>query len=280
MSDQSAPHLSNKPNALAFAFGEICLKAAVPVMRVYASEFTPAQKADRSPVTEADTLAEAIILDALQDVMPQTPVLAEESFSDGARPEIGHAFILVDPVDGTKEFIAKRDEFTINIAYIEDGCPVAGAVYAPALNRLYLGGETAFAANIAPGETLTADQLQAIEVRTRPEQGLTAIMSRSHPDKTTKAFADAHNVVETLSAGSSLKFCRLAEGQADLYPRFAPTMEWDTGAGHAVLAAAGGCVSNPDGSPFVYGKTDSGFLNGAFIGWAVSEPQLNPAFSA
>lgn len=259
---------------LAFAFGEICLTAAIPVMEVYASEFTPEQKEDRSPVTEADRRAEVIILDALKKLLPDTPVLAEESFSAGVRPSVADEFILVDPVDGTKEFIAKRDEFTINIALIKTGKPVAGAVYAPAMNRLFLGGDTARAADIAPGAALSEDALSPICVRPRPSAGLTAVMSRSHADPTTKAFAEAHGVTEAISAGSSLKFCKLAEGSADLYPRFAPTMEWDTGAGHAVLSAAGGCVTNPDGTPFQYGKTDTGYLNGFFIGWATSEAQF------
>jgi len=258
-------------NDLAFAFGEICLKAAIPVMEVYATDFTPEQKADKSPVTEADRRAEAIILEALARLAPDIPVLAEESFEAGIRPSVQDEFLLVDPVDGTKEFIAKRGEFTINIGLIRGGAPVAGAVYAPALERLYLGGETASAGTFKPGARLDAAGLSAITTRKPPAAGLTAVMSRSHADAQTQAFAEANGVVEAISAGSSLKFCKLAEGAADLYPRFGPTMEWDTAAGHAVVNAAGGAVTQPDGMAFRYGKTEAGYKNGAFIAWA--QPQ-------
>lgn len=256
---------------LALTFGNICLKAAVPVMEVYATDFTAEQKADRSPVTEADKRAEVVILEALKLHLPDTPVLAEESYEAGVRPAVDDEFLLVDPVDGTKEFIAKRDEFTINIALIRGGEPVCGAVYAPALKRLYLGGSAAYAADLAPGASLERVALKQITTRRPPTAGLTAVMSRSHADEQTREFANAHGVVDTISAGSSLKFCRLAEGSADLYPRFGPTMEWDTAAGHAVLAAAGGTVTQPDGAQFLYGKTEAGYLNGPFVAWA--QPQ-------
>lgn len=254
-------------NALAQSFGQICLEAAIPVMEVYQSDFTPEQKADKSPVTEADKRAEVIILDALSKLLPDTPVLAEESFEAGVRPSVSDEFLLVDPVDGTKEFIAKRGEFTINIALIRMGVPVAGAVYAPALKQLYLGGESAFTGAFEPGETLDEARMAPAQTRQTPEGGMTAVMSRSHADEQTKAFAEARGVVEAISAGSSLKFCKLAEGAADLYPRFGPTMEWDTAAGHAVLNAAGGAVTEPDGAPFRYGKAADGYKNGAFVAW-------------
>lgn len=254
-------------DALAQAFGQICLEAAIPVMEVYESDFTAEQKADKSPVTEADKRAEIIILKALAGLLPGVPVLAEESFEAGVRPSVEDEFLLVDPVDGTKEFIAKRGEFTINIALIRNGIPVAGAVYAPALKQLYLGGETAFVGAFEPGDTLAPARLAPARTRQKPASGMTAVMSRSHADEQTKAFAEAQGVTEAVSAGSSLKFCKLAEGEADLYPRFGPTMEWDTAAGHAVLKAAGGVVTEPDGSPFRYGKTEAGYKNGAFVAW-------------
>ena len=259
--------MAQSRDALSRAFADICLEAAIPIMEVYASDFTPEQKADRSPVTEADRRAEVIILARLEALMPGVPILAEESFDAGVRPVLANRFLLVDPVDGTKEFIKKNGEFTINIALIEGGVPVVGCVYAPALERIFLGGDVALAGAAKPGSTLAQAELSPITVRTPPRSGKTAVMSRSHPDPQTATFAEREGVTETIAAGSSLKFCKVAEGAADLYPRFAPTMEWDTGAGHAVLAAAGGRVTNPDGTAFEYAKASSGYKNGPFIAW-------------
>ncbi|KAA5803953.1 3'(2'),5'-bisphosphate nucleotidase CysQ [Alkalicaulis satelles] len=253
---------------LARAFAVICAKAAVPVMEVYAGEFSAEQKSDRSPVTEADKRAEAVILHELAGLMPGVPVLAEESFEAGLRPDIAGEFLLVDPVDGTKEFINKNDEFTINIALISDRAPVAGCVYAPALSRIWLGGARAASAELAPGAAFDPDAARPIATRQPPANGLTAVMSRSHADEQTRRFAEKLGVTDAVSAGSSLKFCRVAEGAADVYPRFGPTKEWDTGAGHAVLSAAGGAVTRPDGGPFRYGKTETDYLNGPFVAWA------------
>lgn len=259
--------MSPTRDQLARRFADICLEAAAPVMEVYASDFTAEQKADRSPVTEADRRAEAVILGRLAAILPGVPVLAEESFEAGVRPEVGDRFLLVDPVDGTKEFIRKNGEFTINIALVEAGAPIAGCVYAPALERIFIGGDTALAGDVKPASPLDLAALHPIAVRTPPVGGRTAVMSRSHADEATRRFAEKQGVTETVSAGSSLKFCRVAEGVADLYPRFGPTMEWDTGAGHAVLTAAGGFVTQPDGAPFQYSKADAGYRNGPFVAW-------------
>ena len=258
------------PDALARLFAGIAADAAKPVMAVYATEFTPEQKADRSPVTEADRRAEEVILAALEREMPGAPVLAEERFESGDRPDTSGDFLLVDPVDGTKEFINKNGEFTINIALVSDRRPIAGCVYAPAVGRIYLGGAAAFAADLEPGRAFDADGLAPIRTRPRPAKDLTAVMSRSHADEETRRFAETHGVTETISAGSSLKFCRVAEGGADLYPRFGPTREWDTAAGHAVLEAAGGTVLTPAGEAFVYGKAGDGYRNGPFVAWGVA----------
>ncbi|KPP81689.1 MAG: 3'(2'), 5'-bisphosphate nucleotidase CysQ [Oceanicaulis sp. HLUCCA04] len=250
---------------LAREFAQICLKAAVEVMEVYESGFVIQSKDDRSPVTEADTRAEAVILEALALTLPGVPVLAEESFAAGVRPDIDGDFLLVDPVDGTKEFINRNGEFTINIALISGRVPVAGCVYAPALQRIFIGGGSGLTGNAAPGTRLNMSTLSSMTVRPLPQTGRIAVMSRSHADDQTRAFAASEGVSETVSAGSSLKFCLVAQGEADLYPRFGPTMEWDTAAGHAVLSAAGGRVTCPDGTPFLYGKTDQGYLNGPFV---------------
>lgn len=259
-------------DALALEFARICSLAGEAVMAIYASDFEARAKSDRSPVTDADEAAEAIILQALTVALPGVPVLAEESFGAGARPELDSEFLLVDPVDGTKEFISRNGEFTLNIALIVNRTPVAGCVFAPAKHRIYLGGETACVADLAAGGRPDAAALTPIRVREPRHGGLTAVMSRSHADEQTRAFAKQLGVTETVSAGSSLKFCLVAEGAADVYPRFGPTSEWDTAAGHAVLAAAGGCVTQPDGRPFLYAKSETGYRNGPFVAWGGLRP--------
>ena len=257
--------MTQNADDLARLFARICADAARPVMEVYKTDFTAEQKADRSPVTAADQRAEEVILDALAKSLPGMPVLAEESFAAGFRPEVEDDFLLVDPVDGTKEFISKNGEFTVNIALISNRRPVTGCVFAPARGRIYLGGSRALSAPLAAGGDVDAADLAEIRARA-PEPGrMVAVMSRSHADERTRTFAEQAGVTDTVSAGSSLKFCLLAQGDADLYPRFAPTMEWDTAAGHAVLNAAGGSVSTPEGEDFLYGKTEDGYLNGFFI---------------
>ena len=260
------PALDDK-NAVAFEFARICSLASVKIMEIYDTDFEARGKDDRSPVTDADELAEEIILAELKTAFPDTPVLAEESFAAGFRPNTDGAFILVDPVDGTKEFINKNGEFTVNIALVENRAPTAGCVYAPARERIFIGGTDAWAGPLKAGGTVSEAALETITTRARPKAGMTAVMSRSHADEKTMAFAEAQGVTEKVSAGSSLKFCLVAEGSADVYPRFGPTKEWDTGAGHAVLNAAGGCVLTPEGEPFLYAKEDTEYLNGAFVAW-------------
>ncbi len=260
------PALDDK-NAVAFEFARICSLASVKIMEIYETDFETRGKDDRSPVTDADELAEEIILAELETAFPGTPVLAEESFAAGFRPKTDGAFILVDPVDGTKEFINKNGEFTVNIALVENRAPTAGCVFAPARERIFIGGTQAWAGPLKAGQTVSADALDPITTRARPAGGMTAVMSRSHADEKTLAFAEAQGVTEKVSAGSSLKFCLVAEGSADVYPRFGPTKEWDTGAGHAVLNAAGGCVLTPEGDAFLYAKEDTEYLNGAFVAW-------------
>ncbi|WP_457663038.1 3'(2'),5'-bisphosphate nucleotidase CysQ [Sinorhizobium medicae] len=256
-------------------FEHIALEAGAAILEVYDAGPEVCYKDDQSPVTEADERAEAIILERLAAAFPGIPVVAEESVCSGRVPDIsGGSFFLVDPLDGTKEFINRRSDFTVNIALIKGNVPVAGIVYAPAQRCAYV-------ADGGKAEKLLLDKLWALEhrqpirVRMRGAE-LTAVASRSHNSSETEAFLTGHGVMNYASVGSSLKFCLLAEGKADVYPRFGRTMEWDTAAGDAVLRAAGGSVVRLDGSRLLYGKTmqdeDSDFANPHFIAWADMSP--------
>lgn len=246
-------------------------RAGAAIMRVYEGEIAVEVKDDRSPVTEADRIAEDIILDGLASILPGVPVIAEESVAEGGLPEVGDTFVLVDPLDGTREFISRNGEFTVNIALVASGAPVAGVVYAPAVSRLFWGAEGAgsFHSPLGHGADPHAARFEPITVRPVPDGGLTVVASRSHRDAATEAYLATVNVRELRAAGSSLKFCVIAAGEADLYPRFGRTMEWDTAAGQAVLVHAGGSVVTEDGAQLVYGKRERGFDNPAFIarGW-------------
>ena len=240
-------------------------RAGGAIMAVYATDFAVQGKADESPVTAADEAAEKIILADLALIAPGVPVIAEESVAAGTVPAIAERFFRVDPLDGTREFVARRDEFTVNVALIENGEPVLGVVFAPARRELYWGDVKAGkAGHIDADPDGTMPSLgNAIHARHAPAGGVTAVASRSHRTPETDAFLANYNVVEFRSIGSSLKFCLVATGEADLYPRIGPTMEWDTAAGHAVLHAAGGRVTGLAGEPFRYGKP--GFRNGNFL---------------
>ena len=239
--------------------------AGVAAHALYQSGFTVEHKADQSPVTEADRASEDIILEHLDRLAPQVPVVAEESVAAGRIPEVGQAFFLVDPLDGTKEFIHRRGEFTVNIALIRHGQPALGVVYAPVSGMLYAGDVAAAHAFRCshPPERGAAGPRERLHVRPVPAQGVTAVVSRSHSNPETEAYLRHYAVQHRVSVGSSLKFCLVASGEADLYPRLGPTMEWDTAAGHAVLAAAGGRVLAPGGRPLTYGKPH--FRNTFFI---------------
>jgi 3'(2'), 5'-bisphosphate nucleotidase len=249
---------------------KLALAAGKEILAVYNAGPNVTLKSDSSPVTEADERAEAIILAGLAEAFPDIPVIAEESVAAGRIPDVeGKSFFLVDPLDGTKEFINKRDDFTVNIALIKEGVPVAGIVYAPAKGTAWTGGDGKI-------EKLQVDADFAVTSRKEigcrtPVGDLTAVASRSHNSPETEAFLKEKGISSTKSVGSSLKFCLVAEGEADVYPRFGRTMEWDTAAGDAVLRAAGGMTVDLDGKPFRYGKTkqadDSDFANGHFIAW-------------
>jgi 3'(2'), 5'-bisphosphate nucleotidase len=220
-----------------------------------------ASKADTSPLTAADLEVDAFLCEGLSKAFPQIPVVTEERATTHEGGFAGDRFFLVDPIDGTKEFVAERGEFTINIGLVEKGVPVAGAVYAPAVDRLFAGaaGHGAFEASVA-------NPARRKLVTSVPDnESLVVVASRSHMTPQTHAFVDANRVGRLTNAGSSLKFCLLAAGEADLYPRFGPTMEWDTAAGHAVLSAAGGFVEQISGAPLNYGKP--GYRNPDFVAY-------------
>jgi 3'(2'), 5'-bisphosphate nucleotidase len=236
----------------------IAREAGEVILAVYATDFSARGKADASPVTEADEKAEAVITAALAALTPDIPIVAEEAVAAGNIPEVGDRFWLVDPLDGTKEFINRNGEFTVNIALIEHGRPTLGVVLAPALNRLFAGvaGQGAYVED--------AQGRRPIQCRAVPDEGLTVVASRSHGDAAAlDQFLAGRKVAALANAGSSLKLCLVAAGEADLYPRLGRTMEWDIAAGHAVLGAAGGKVDTLAGAELRYGKP--GFDNPHFV---------------
>ena len=247
-------------------------RAGAAIMRHYRAGTAVLLKGDRSPVTAADTEAEALIVATLARHWPSIPVIAEEQVAAGQVPPIHDRFFLVDPLDGTREFIAKRGEFTVNVALVEGAVPRFGIVYAPATGELCLTR----AAGDAAEATFDPDMGEAglkqlawrpMRARTPAADGLVVLASRSHLDPETQALIARYPVKSLANAGSSLKFCALARGAADFYPRLGPTMEWDTAAGEAVLRAAGGSVTRVDGRPLDYGKRAEGFKNPGFLAW-------------
>jgi 3'(2'), 5'-bisphosphate nucleotidase len=238
-------------------------EAGDEIIRVRSAGFETERKSDDSPVTEADRAAEAIIMEHLHRLAPGVPVVAEEAFAAGRIPQTDGEFFLVDPLDGTREFVAGRDEFTVNIGLIVRGVPVAGILFAPAKGQMYAAGpQSAWQIDGASRHVLTGRQPEMAE--------LIAVASRSHRDQATNDLLDALRVSDTVGVGSSLKFTLLAEGKADLYPRYGRTMEWDTAAGDAILRAAGGQVLDIHGNPVRYGKTDieDPFAHAGFMAFA------------
>jgi 3'(2'), 5'-bisphosphate nucleotidase len=244
-------------------------RAGAAIMAHYPNAAPAELKGDMSPVTRADRDSEAIILEALARLSPDIKVVSEESFTEASAP-LPDRFFLVDPLDGTKEFIKKRSDFTVNIALIEQGRPRFGLVYAPArsLLALTIADGNAVETELPPNESgaeLSKLRLHPLHVRPAPREGLTALVSLSHLDPETEAFLGKLNIAERIAAGSSVKFVAIAKGEADIYPRFGPTMEWDTAAGQAVLEAAGGTVMDRNGTQLRYGKTQLGLRNPSFI---------------
>jgi 3'(2'), 5'-bisphosphate nucleotidase len=259
--------MASPPSPRLLALVGLAHGAGAIVMRHYDCGTETRRKSDHSPVTDADEEAEACILKGLAALAPGVPVVAEEEVAAGRLPAVGTHFFLVDPLDGTREFINRNGEFTVNIAEIKDGIAVRGVVYAPAKHRLFFGeaGSGAYEIETRVDAAPDAARARAIHVRKAPADGLTAVASRSHRDKKTEEYLAAYPVKDFITAGSSLKFCLVAAGEADIYPRHGTTMEWDTAAGHAVLSAAGGTVTRLDGSPFLYGRTADGFTNPHFV---------------
>lgn len=244
-------------------------EAGEAILQIVRRGFEVESKQDTSPVTEADRAAELIILAALARSAPGVPVVAEEEVAAGRIPALGDTYFLVDPLDGTKEFIRGGDDYTVNIGLIELGVPKLGVVFAPATGRLHFG---------CNGKGAWLDEGHGrVAIATKPRGDVTtAVASKSHLNQATIDYLEAAvGNCDYVSIGSSLKFCIVAEGKADIYPRAAPTSEWDTAAGHAVLLAAGGLVDGPTGEPLRYGKR--AFLNRAFVatsGW--KPPRLEP----
>ncbi|MFL6726817.1 MAG: 3'(2'),5'-bisphosphate nucleotidase CysQ [Sphingomicrobium sp.] len=241
---------------------EAAREAGEAIRTIVRRGFEVETKRDSSPVTEADRAAELIILAALARAAPGVPVIAEEEVAAGRIPDHADSYFLVDPLDGTKEFVRGGDDYTVNIGLIESGRPLLGVVFAPATEQLH-GGYVGSGAWVDDGKGR-----KPIRTRSRGQQ-LTAVASKSHLNQATVNYLEeAVGTCCYIAIGSSLKFCIVAEGRADIYPRASPTSEWDTAAGHAVLLAAGGLVDGPDGSPLGYGK--HAFLNRAFVatsGW-------------
>lgn len=267
---RTPPTVSPKDrDELAHLFGDLVVSAGALAMDVLARPDVESRlKDDKSPVTEADERVEEYLMAALARDLPGVPIIAEEAAARGESVTHGEAFLLIDPIDGTREFLKRSPEFTVNLALIVGGAPVAGAISAPAGAKVWFGGGDSFMADAAPGGALPASQAwRRLRTRKPPVAGMTALLSKSHLDARTEAFVARLPIVERLSVGSSLKFCAVAEGRADVYPRFGPTMEWDTAAGDAILRAAGGVVLDPSGAPLRYNKSREKYLNGPFIAW-------------
>lgn len=252
----------------------LAIAAGHQIMQIYAQDFDVYTKQDTSPVTKADRLAEDIIIAGLQKISPNIPIIAEEMAADGKLPNLsGDEFYLVDPLDGTKEFINKRDEFTVNIALIRHKKPVIGIIFAPVLRKLYIADvqkNIAQLIELNPAFDLSSP-LNVIDISNKnpPHKPFKILASRSHINAKTEAYIaelkTKHKTVEIINMGSSLKLCLLAEGSADIYPRFGPTMEWDIAAGHAILCAAQGYIEDENGHDFLYGDQANQFRNGNFV---------------
>ena len=259
---------------LTIIFMGAAINAGKAILSVYNSDFDTFKKVDNSPVTKADQLAEQQIIQTIMRFCQDIPIIAEESVSAGTIPEIENRYILIDPLDGTQEFIARNGEFTVNIALIESGRPQCAVVFIPTTTEMFLcDGLDSFRTRI---NKFSIAKLEKISVRKEPRSGLKALVSRSHNNSDTNNFLNNLPVNEVVSVGSAIKFCRIAEGSADIYPRFSPTMQWDSAAGDCILSGAGGMVVDTKLEPLLYthkGKCkQEDFINPPFI--AIGDPTL------
>jgi 3'(2'), 5'-bisphosphate nucleotidase len=252
---------------LAERLTEIAIQASAAILAVDFRDCGTRRKADNSPVTIADEAAQAVIHNGLARLVPGIPVISEEALGDWRDNEPPHEFLLVDPLDGTAEFLAGRLEYTVNIALVRGGIPAVGLVAAPALGLIWRGATDYGAERLrfTLGEVSAPSDI--IRTRPWPAHERIAAVSRSHYDSASAAFIERLSPVKTIESGSAIKFCRLAEGAADVYPRLAPTSEWDVAAGHAVVVAAGGVVTAPGGGKLRYGRANEGFRVPGFIAW-------------
>ena len=248
------------------------LEAARLQLALRAGGLSVEHKEDRSPVTLADRRSEEILAAALAAAAPGIPVIAEEAASEGRLPGAASELFLVDPLDGTREYVAGGAEFTINVALVRDGVPVFGIIYAPALEALYatVGPGQAVGGRLAPdtsASTIADTGARPIRARAADPAAVVALVSRTHVGAATEAYLARFALAARHGQSSSIKFCRIAAGEADIYPRLGDTSEWDTAAGHAILVAAGGHVTCLDGSPLLYGLATRGYVNPAFVAW-------------
>jgi 3'(2'), 5'-bisphosphate nucleotidase len=246
---------------------ELVMQAGRAILAINRRAMAVTDKSDGSPVTEADLAADRVIHDGLAAIAPDIAILSEERVQPAAAPCRG-SFFLIDPLDGTKEFVAGRGEYTVNLALVTDGTPLLGIICAPAIDLMWRGVVGRGAERLVIGET-GPGAAQAIRTRAMPKTGQAwvAAVSRSHGDPRTEAFIQRRPGVIRLPLGSAVKFGRLAEGAADIYPRLAPTSEWDIAAGQAVVTAAGGTVTDETGAPLRFGERPSGFIVPSFIAW-------------
>lgn len=268
--DQDLPNILKHPEALCNTIRRLALEAGEITLDYFEGllDMEVDSKDDSSPVTVADRKAEALITKQLEQITPGIPVIGEEAVAEGKAPALKEApyFWLVDPLDGTKEFISGSGEYTVNIALIHNAQPVLGVVHAPALETLYAGYVFPNDQRKAVRWSEESDHDKPIHIREIPASGMVVVASKSHGDLTRlDQFLDNFKIAKMVKKGSSLKMCAIAEGKADIYPRFGPTCEWDTAAAHAILRAAGGEIYDTNGVPLTYGGTNPKFLNPEFI---------------